>query len=1113
MVIAEALSSRVETIFLRAVELSESARGSFVSDACGDDSGLRAAVESLLRRGSDALATTLLRQAAGLTLLTTASEVLPIRLERYDLEERLGQGAFGVVYRATQHTPVRRQVAIKVLRPGLDSAEIVRRFEAERQALAALDHPNIARIFDAGNMPDGRPYFVMELLQGQTFTEHCDSRRLGLRQRLELFLEVCGGVEHAHRRGILHRDLKPSNILVVERDDRVSVKVIDFGIARALGADIPFGTLATEVGRLMGTPEYMSPEQIDGEPSDVDTRSDVYALGVVLYELLCGRLPFDSQKLRSSRLSELRRIICDVEPAPPSRAWDGDAQGFAHAVEKQGETANGMRRVLGGEIGWVPMRALRKSAVERYRGVAELADDVRNYLAGRPLVAGPDSAMYRARKFIRRHRAPIAAMTAIFLLLVASVVGTTIGMINARQQRIRAELQLADTLLVRGQYATEQSQFIDAWDALVQAREIHSRLGKPTLPDDFGMYGVLVKADPPVAILQTSEQGYPWLSFADDGQTLISSSERATTSIEWDVKSRRRRREYPFRVVAISGDKKILYGMDASKRITARDRATLATLVEFELGSTAPVLSFAASPDGRWLVACHEFAPFVVWDARTGKRRGQFSVPPGYCGRMTFTPDGMRAVLSQTPIRVWDTTTWTEIKRLESSRVGGTACLAVSTDGKLLAAGGWDCKPSVMEMESAAVTHEFDGHAMQVTAVALSPDAKWLVSGGEDAAVGIWNLSDPKLNRWTFGHRKPVRAIEFAPDNRHFASASVDGEIRLWDLQAEGPEFEVTRETTGELLQLPFSSDDRLFARPGNRNGNGFDIWDTSTRTRLRRLDMPAEFPVICLGSRFTADGLYFLALLGTTLGSDSNCTVFRWNVHTGAREALLSGNTNWRAFDLTPDGKRILTVGDHVGVQVWDAAQKRLIWHRSNTTPAWRYASLSADGRYVCIGNPDGSGDIVSGETGQLIRQLNTVRHPQWAFPTSHPDHLLWSHEVDDRPHLMNIVTGEEIWTAGKQWLQKAEWYLTGDGKMSIVENGERRLDFLSMADGQFLFSVSLPKTVVRSALSPRMTRWAYVSASDGRAWIADLTFGPKLAESDQMRPTDGKPQSTRHK
>ncbi|CAN5370681.1 hypothetical protein BH09PLA1_BH09PLA1_12290 [soil metagenome] len=439
---ATSVESRLDTIYLRAAELHGSARESYLNDLCGDDVALRERVESLLRdnTGSDLLRTTMLRQVAGLTLLATTSEVLPIRLERYDLEARLGEGAFGVVYRAVQHTPVRRTVAIKVVRPGLDGPQIIRRFEAERQALATLDHANIARLFDAGNMPDGRPFFVMEFLDGLSFTEYCDQKKLDLRQRLELFLEVCAGVEHAHGRGILHRDIKPSNILVVERDGRAIVKVIDFGIARALGAELPFRSMATEVGRMMGTPEYMSPEQVDGEPGDVDVRSDVYTLGAVLYETLCGRLPFDSTKLRASRLSELRRIVCETDPPPPSRAWNSDDPGLAKAADCRNETPAALLATLKREIEWVPMRALRKSPQERYRNVSELADDVGNYLARRPLLAGPDSAFYRARKHFRRHRGPIVAAGSILLLLVAAVVGTTIGMFRAQTQQTRAEL-------------------------------------------------------------------------------------------------------------------------------------------------------------------------------------------------------------------------------------------------------------------------------------------------------------------------------------------------------------------------------------------------------------------------------------------------------------------------------------------------------------------------------------------------------------------------------------------------------------------------------------------------------------------------------------------------
>jgi serine/threonine protein kinase len=344
----------------------------------------------------------------------------------------------------------------------------------------------VARLFDAGNMPDGRPYFVMELIEGRSLTDYCDGHRLGIRDRLSLFLQVCAGVEHAHRRGILHRDLKPSNLLVSHSDGGPSVKVIDFGIARALGAELPFGTLATEAGRLMGTPEYMSPEQVDGDPRDVDTRADVYALGVVLYELLCGRLPFDSRRLRSSHLSELRRIVCEVEPPPPGRSWSGDDAGLVSAAANRGAAPAALAREVDEEIGWVAMRAIRKTPGERYRGVAELADDIRNYLAGGPLIAGPDSAAYRIRKFVTRHRGAVGSAAAIVVLLIVAVVGTSVGMVRAGRERDRSDLRLADMLLDRGQRDLEQSQFVNAWDAFAQAREIHERLGRPPVAGGAG---------------------------------------------------------------------------------------------------------------------------------------------------------------------------------------------------------------------------------------------------------------------------------------------------------------------------------------------------------------------------------------------------------------------------------------------------------------------------------------------------------------------------------------------------------------------------------------------------------------------------------------------------
>jgi non-specific serine/threonine protein kinase/serine/threonine-protein kinase len=425
---------REKELFLAACQLTPEDRVAYLDQACGDDSELRARLEELLaaddqpRLGAESLAASQARDP-----------VAGDSIDGYHLLRKIGDGGMGEVWEARQEQPVQRRVAVKLIRGGMDSSQVVARFESERQALAIMDHPAIARVYDAGTTLHGRPYFVMEYVDGVPCTEHCDAHRLPVDDRLRLFTQVCLGVQHAHHKGIIHRDLKPANILVASCDGVAAPKIIDFGIAKAIARGLTERTVFTELGQWLGTPEYMSPEQIDPTVQDVDTRSDVYSLGVLLYELLAGTQPFVPQLLRSAGFDEMRRVIREQDPPLPStRARES---GAAQAAEHRRSTVQGLTRCLKGELDWIIMRALEKDRERRYSSPAELVADVNRYLNCEPVLAGPPSGLYRARKFVRRHRVGVTAGSISVTALLIGLILAGLGMVQARRSEQKAVAQ------------------------------------------------------------------------------------------------------------------------------------------------------------------------------------------------------------------------------------------------------------------------------------------------------------------------------------------------------------------------------------------------------------------------------------------------------------------------------------------------------------------------------------------------------------------------------------------------------------------------------------------------------------------------------------------------
>ena len=444
-------SVKAREIFLQAVELdSPGKRLEFLDGACASNEPLRREVERLI--GAHEQLSSFMECPAAPFCDTAnwapVTESPGTVVGPYQLLEQIGEGGFGFVYLADQRDPIRRQVALKIIKPGMDTRRVVARFKAELQALGLMDHPNIARALDAGETDSGRPYFVMELVRGVPITEYCDEHRLSVGERLGLFVQVCHAVQHAHQKGIIHRDIKPSNVLVTEQDGRAIPKVIDFGVAKALNREVTQETLFTGNAELVGTPLYMSPEQADPTTLDIDTRSDVYALGVLLYELLTGTTPFESQRLKKVAIDEMRRIIREEEPPTPSTRLSSLGETRTVVASHRRVDPAGLNHLVRGDLDWIVMMALEKERTRRYETASAMARDVERYLSDQPVEACPPTAAYRFRKFARRNRGVLSTAGVIsFALVAASVISTwqairaTRAEAQAHQDRTEAETQ------------------------------------------------------------------------------------------------------------------------------------------------------------------------------------------------------------------------------------------------------------------------------------------------------------------------------------------------------------------------------------------------------------------------------------------------------------------------------------------------------------------------------------------------------------------------------------------------------------------------------------------------------------------------------------------------
>jgi WD40 repeat protein len=797
----------------------------YLDRVCGDDTVTRDEVESLLRM-EDELGDFLEKTVQELDATTACLSVLEgpgTVIGPYQLLERIGEGEMAVVYMAQQEEPIRRQIALKILKLGMDTKRVIARFAAERQALARMDHPNIAKVLDAGSTETGRPYFAMELVNGIPITRYCNKNKLNIRARLQLFIHVCQAVQHAHQKGLIHRDLKPSNILVTFHDESPVPKGIDFGIAKATEDRFSERTWHTKHHAFIGTPAYMSPEQAQMSVADIDTRTDIYSLGVVLYEILAHSTPFDARELLKGGIDHCRWVICEKEPERPSQRVANLAKNRVRVVGKRHQAASGrLVRILRADLDWIVMKCLEKDRARRYDSVSSLVTDLQRYLNGDPVLARSPSLAYRSWKLIRRYKT-VAAM--VLILLLAFVVSTWQAIratwAEQEQARLRTVAQAAqrDEALQREKAVNERltvlrQAYNSDMNLIQQALAVHNygrvvdllsrHRPQPNQPDfrqwEWRYFWNQSRSE---ATFTLPPHESPVKSTVIDpgGRYLVSCDWRGTLRL-WDLTEQRLVTTFDMSgirpgVLAFSQDgTRLAFGLrneERGARVHIWDMAAGQGVDAFSHTHSIEAITFTR--DGTRLICLDREMAVYAWD---GESQGLQLQYPGRADaardyRMAaFSADGQRVALvhREGDISLVDLGTGREERRIHAFE-GDIASVVFSPDGTLLAVSplftaiSTDIKLFSTISGQEQVT--LKGHVSWVPALSFTPDGQRIVSAGADQTLRIWNVNDGSERTRLHGHLSEIYCVAVSPDGKRIVSGCKDGTLFGWDLARIDP--------------------------------------------------------------------------------------------------------------------------------------------------------------------------------------------------------------------------------------------------------------------------------------------------------------------------------------